>query len=156
MIKDLITSNRYKDIRLILVFTTLLTILLWIKDSLEISCLLALIQNVFLVLIITIIIINRMNLNNKILQIKNGIIISGSIGALYATMMFLVEDTKYYFFGGRLQVAKDLGLPFIPLSNDLLITELISEFWIWSTLVIVSLSCGFIAGVISQVKIKDK
>ena len=117
MIKDIFINKKYSDIRLIIVVSVSLTLLLWIKDSLEISCLLSFFQNVLLVLYITTSILNRMNIN-KVQRIKNGMIIGGSIGILYGTMMFLVEDIKYYFFGGRLQTARDLGLPFIPLSND--------------------------------------
>ncbi len=155
MIKDIFINKKYSDIRLIIVVSVSLTLLLWIKDSLEISCLLSFFQNVLLVLYITTSILNRMNIN-KVQRIKNGMIIGGSIGILYGTMMFLVEDIKYYFFGGRLQTARDLGLPFIPLSNDLIMTELISQFWIWFFLVLLSLSFGFVGGVISKGQISEK
>lgn len=149
MIKEIFISKKYSDIRLMIGISASITILLWIKDSLEISCLLALIQNVLLVLFITARILNRMSIG-KIQRIKNGVIIGASLGVVYSTMGSLVEGIDYYFFGGRFRAASDLGLPFFPLSYDLLLTEIITQIWIWLFLVLVSLACGFIAGVISR------
>jgi hypothetical protein len=85
-------------------------------------------------------------------RLKNGLIIGGCIGVIYATMGFLVENIDYYFFGGRVQTARDLSLPYIPLTYDSLITGLISQFWIWLILVVVSTLLGFVAGALSSNK----
>ena len=154
MIKEIIFNKKYRDIRLIIFFSASVTMLLWIKNSLEISCLLSFIQNVLLVLFITNRILRRMNIS-EIQRIKNGLIIGGCIGIIYATMGILVEDIHYYFFGGRLQTSRDLGIPYFPLTIDLLTTGLIAQLWIWLLLVLVSVLCGFIAGVISRSRVME-
>lgn len=149
MMKEILVSKDYSDIRLIVVISTLITFLLWIKDSLEISCLLSLFQNVILVIFITLRLLNRMSID-KFHRIKIGILVGGCLGILYSTTTIIVEDVRYYFFGGRLQTSKDLGLPFFPLTKDLFLTELISGFWVWFFFVIVSIGVGFIAGIVSR------
>ncbi len=148
-LKEILLGKRFFDIRLLIVLTSLITLLTWIKNSLSISCQLIFLQNVFLVFIITTKILSRLNIHELRERIKSGAIIGGGVGAAYTTVMFITEDIHYYFMGGRDDISTALGKPVLPVNFYFIRNELCTGLWFCLFLITLSAFIGFFAGMIS-------
>ena len=146
--REIFLGKRFRDFRLLLVITSLITLLTWIKNSISISCQLIFLQNIFLVFIYTTMILSRLNIIVFKQRIKKGVIVGGGVGAIYATVLFLIEEIHYYFMGGREDIATTLGKPVPPVNFYSIRGELYTALWFWLFLIILSAIVGFLAGVI--------
>jgi hypothetical protein len=147
-LKDVLLDKKYLDIRIIIICTSLITFFTWIRNSVSISCMLSIFQNVIMVFIITSLLLARSNTYYFPTRVKRGVIIGGTIGGIYAIILYIVENIDYYFFGGRELISSTIGEPAPPLNIYTVRAELFSGLWACIFLVILSAVIGLIAALL--------